>query len=197
MKLIGLTGGIGSGKSTIARRLAEHGAVVIDADHVAREVIEPGQPALEAIFTALGQDLRLPDGSLNRSELGSIVFTDKSKLEILNSIVHPAVKARTMTLFAQAPQDAVVVYDVPLLVEASVDYPFEEIIVASAPESIRVERLMEHRGMTESEAVSRIESQAPEEDRLKIANHVIDTSGDISHTYSQVDALWAQLKNID
>jgi dephospho-CoA kinase len=197
MKLIGLTGGIGSGKSTIARRLAEHGAVVIDADHVAREVVEPGQPALEAIFSSLGQDLRLPDGSLNRSELGSIVFTDKSKLKVLNSIVHPAVKARTMTLFSQAPQDAVVVYDVPLLVEASVDYPFEEIIVASAPESVRVERLMEHRGMTEVEAASRIEAQAPEEDRLKIANHVIDTSGDISHTYSQVDALWEQLKNVD
>lgn len=197
MKLIGLTGGIGSGKSTIARRLAEHGAVVIDADQVAREVVEPGQPALEAIFSTLGQDLRQPDGSLNRSALGSIVFTDKSKLELLNSIVHPAVKERTMSLFAQAPQDSVVVYDVPLLVEASVDYPFEEIVVASAPESVRVERLMEHRGMTEAEAASRIESQAPEEDRLKIANHVIDTSGDISHTYSQVDALWAQLKNVD
>lgn len=197
MKLVGLTGGIGSGKSTIARRLAEHGAYIIDADQVAREVVEPGTPALAEITAHFGVIVLSADGSLNRGALGDIVFTDPAKRLQLNAIVHPAVQKRTKELFAQAPDGSVVVYDVPLLVETQNEYPFDEIIVASAPESVRIERLMEHRGMLESEAAARIESQAPEEDRLKIASHVIDTSGDIAHTYSQVDALWTQLKNVD
>lgn len=197
MTLIGLTGGIGSGKSTIARRLAEHGAVIIDADQIAREVVEPGTPALAAIIAHFGMSVINPDGSLNRSALGEIVFASSNELAVLNSIVHPAVHRRTTELFAEADAEQVVVYDVPLLVEARRDYPFDAIVVASAPEHVRAERLMEHRGMLESEALSRIQSQAPEEDRLKIANHVIDTSGDINHTYAQVDALWNQLANID
>lgn len=197
MTLIGLTGGIGSGKSTIARRLAQHGAVVIDADLVAREVVEPGTPALQAIIAHFGVEILNPDGSLNRAALGEIVFTNAREREVLNSIVHPAVQRRTTELFARAGEDNIVVYDVPLLVEAQPDYHFDAIVVASAPEHVRVERLMEHRGMLESEALSRIQSQAPEEERLKIANHVIDTSGDINHTYAQVDALWKQLANID
>lgn len=197
MTLIGLTGGIGSGKSTIARRLADHGAVVIDADLVAREVVEPGTPALAAIIAHFGAGVLNPDGSLNRAALGEIVFTNAGEREVLNSIVHPAVRRRTTELFASAGANNFVVYDVPLLVEAQPDYPFDAIVVASAPEHVRVERLMEHRGMLESEALSRIQSQAPEEERLKIASHVIDTSGDISHTYAQVDALWRQLANID
>ncbi len=197
MKLIGLTGGIGSGKSTIARRLAEHGAHIIDADQVAREVVEPGTPALAEISALFGTRVLNSDGSLNRGALGEIVFNDPDQRLQLNSIVHPAVQRRTQELFSQAPQDSVVVYDVPLLVETQNEYSFDEIIVASAPEAVRIERLMEHRGMLESEAASRIESQAPEEERLKIASFVIDTSGDISHTYSQVDALWAHLKNVD
>lgn len=197
MTLIGLTGGIGSGKSTIARRLAEHGAVIIDADQIAREVVEPGTPALAAIIAHFGMSVINPDGSLNRSALGEIVFASSNELAVLNSIVHPAIHRRTTELFAEADAEQVVVYDVPLLVEARRDYPFDAIVVASAPEHVRAERLMEHRGMLESEALSRIQSQAPEEDRLKIANHVIDTSGDINHTYAQVDALWNQLANID
>lgn len=197
MTLIGLTGGIGSGKSTIARRLAEHGAVIIDADQIAREVVEPGTPALAAIIAHFGMSVINPDGSLNRSALGEIVFTSSNERAVLNSIVHPAVHRRTTELFAEANAEQVVVYDVPLLVEGRRDYPFDAIVVASAPEHVRAERLMEHRGMLESEALSRIQSQAPEEDRLKIANHVIDTSGDINHTYAQVDALWNQLANID
>lgn len=195
--LIGLTGGIGSGKSTIARRFAEHGAHIVDADKIAREVVEPGKPALAEIIAHFGAGVINPDGTLNRSALGDIVFTDASERDILNSIVHPAVQRRTTELFAQAPPDSVVVYDVPLLVEANPAYSFDVIIVASAPEGVRVERLMENRGMLESEALSRIQSQAPEEERLKIAHHVIDTSGDINHTYAQVDALWNQLANID
>jgi len=197
MKLVGLTGGIGSGKSTIARRLAEHGAHIIDADQVAREVVEPGTPALAEIAAVFGAHVISADGTLNRGALGDIVFSDPAKRIQLNAIVHPAVQKRTQELFAQAPRGAVVVYDVPLLVETQNEYAFDEIVVATAPESVRIERLMEHRGMLESEAAARIESQAPEEDRLKIASHVIDTSGDISQTYSQVDALWSQLKNVD
>lgn len=197
MTLIGLTGGIGSGKSTIARRLSEHGAFIVDADQVAREVVEPGTPALADIIAHFGSAVLNSDGSLNRGALGDIVFTDVAQREKLNSIVHPAIQRRTTELFAQAPVDSIVVYDVPLLVEAKTSYSFDVIVVASAPESIRVERLMEHRGMLESEALSRIQSQAPEEERLKIAHHVIDTSGDINHTYAQVDALWNQLANID
>ena len=197
MTLIGLTGGIGSGKSTIARRLADHGAVIIDADKVAREVVEPGKPALAHIVAEFGRDVLLADGSLNRGALGEHVFNNAAALEKLNAIVHPAVQERTAELFQKAPEGSVVVYDVPLLVETQNVYSFDAIVVASAPEHVRIERLMEHRGMLESEAAARIESQAPEEERLKIANHVIDTSGDISHTYSQVDALWEQLKNVD
>ncbi|MEY4532461.1 MAG: hypothetical protein RI926_230 [Actinomycetota bacterium] len=197
MKLVGLTGGIGSGKSTIARRLAEHGAHIIDADQVAREVVAPGTSALAEIAAVFGSHMISSDGTLNRGALGDIVFSDPAKRTQLNAIVHPAVQKRTQELFALAPQDAVVVYDVPLLVETQNEYSFDDIVVATAPENVRIERLMEHRGMLESEAAARIESQAPEEERLKIASHVIDTSGDISHTYSQVDALWPQLKNVD
>jgi dephospho-CoA kinase len=197
MKLIGLTGGIGSGKSTIARRLADHGAHVIDADLVAREVVEPGKPALKQLVEVFGVEILNTDGSLNRSALGDLVFTDAQALKQLNSIVHPAVKQRTLELFDQAKDNDFVVYDVPLLVESDNSYQFDSIVVASAPEHIRVERLMEHRGMLESEALSRIQSQAPEEDRLKIAHHVIDTGGDLQHTYSQVDALWQELTKVD
>jgi dephospho-CoA kinase len=197
MKLVGLTGGIGSGKSTIARRLAEHGAHIIDADQVAREVVAPGTSALAEIAAVFGSHMISSDGTLNRGALGDIVFSDPAKRIQLNAIVHPAVQKRTQELFALAPQDAVVVYDVPLLVETQNEYSFDDIVVATAPENVRIERLMEHRGMLESEAAARIESQAPEEERLKIASHVIDTSGDISHTYSLVDALWSQLKNVD
>lgn len=197
MKLIGLTGGIGSGKSTIARRLKELGARVIDADVVAREVVEPGQPALAAIVATFGAHVLNADGTLNRAQLGDIVFTDKEARDKLNNIVHPAVRERSLKLFAEAGDDEVVVYDVPLLVESENSYSFEHIIVASAPEIIRVERLMEHRGMTESEARARIESQASEESRLSLADTVIDTSGSLENTYSQVARFWTEITSVD
>ena len=197
MKLIGLTGGIGSGKSTIARRLEKLGARVIDADVVSREVVEPGQPALASIVATFGADVLNADGTLNRARLGDIVFTDKEAREKLNNIVHPAVRERSLKLFAEAEDHEVVIYDVPLLVESENSYSFEHIIVASAPEEIRVERLMEHRGMTESEARARIESQASEEARLSLADTVIDTSRSLEDTYSQVDRFWAEITSVD
>lgn len=197
MKLIGLTGGIGSGKSTIARRLKELGARVIDADVVSREVVEPGQPALAAIVATFGAHVLNADGTLNRAQLGDIVFTDKEARDKLNNIVHPAVRERSQKLFSEAKDHEVVVYDVPLLVESENSYSFEHIIVASAPEQIRVERLMEHRGMTESEARARIESQASEESRLSLADTVIDTSGSLEETYSQVARFWKEITSVD
>lgn len=197
MHLIGLTGGIGSGKSTIARRLKDLGATIIDADQVAREVVEPGKPALAELLAFFGSDILNSDGTLNRGALGEKVFTNPEALRNLNNIVHPAVKKRTDELFRQASQDEIVIYDVPLLVETVNSYNFEHVIVASAPESIRVERLMELRGMTESEALSRIQSQAPEEKRLEIADTVIDTGGTLDHTYAQVDSFWAQFRSVN
>lgn len=197
MVLLALTGGIGAGKSTIARRLAEHGAVVIDADQVARDVVAVGEPALQDIFSVFGVGVRAEDGSLNRPALGALVFGDEVARKKLNAIVHPAVHKRTMQLFSEAPQDSIVVYDVPLLVETKNEYPFDKVIVASAPEALRVERLMELRGMTESEAQGRIASQATEKERLSRADIVIDTSGSLESTYAQVDAVWKALTNVD
>ena len=190
MYLIGLTGGIGAGKSTVAAALRELGAVVIDADVVAREVVGPGEPALQKIVAAFGHGILNEDASLNREALGDIVFNSPEERLRLNGIVHPAVKERTEKYFAQAPHDAVVVYDVPLLIEAATNYPYDLVVVAMAPEDVRVERLMNLRGMTESEARSRIASQATDAQRLAVADIVIDTSGTLDHTYEQVQNLW-------
>lgn len=196
MYLIGLTGGIASGKSTVARLLAEHGAIVIDADVVAREVVVPGTPALAAIAHEFGPGILDANGSLDRARLGSIVFGNAEMLEKLNAIVHPAVKLRTAELLARARAenpDAVIVYDVPLLVEADVAHNYNEIVVTSAPEDIRVQRMVELRGMTEEAARARISSQASEAKRLAIADVVIDTGGNLQHTLDQVDELWARI----
>jgi dephospho-CoA kinase len=196
MHLIGLTGGIASGKSTVARRLAEHGAIIIDADVISREVVAPGTPALAAIAHEFGAGILGKDGALDRAQLGGIVFGDSQKLEKLNAIVHPAVKTRTAQLLAAAKAenpDAVVVYDVPLLVEADVAHNYDEVVVASAPEEVRIQRMMELRGMTEEAARARIGAQAPEAKRLAIADVVIDTGGELQHTLDQVDALWARV----
>ena len=155
MYLIGLTGGIASGKSTVARRLYEHGAVHIDADQLARRVVEPGTPALAAIVEEFGTDVLRRDGSLDRAKLGERVFGDAERLAKLNAIVHPAVRALSARLIAKAEQedpDAVVVYDVPLLVEASVDHPFDLIVVTNAPRRAQVERLVENRGLDRGQA---------------------------------------------
>lgn len=193
MYLIGLTGGIGAGKSTVASALAEHGALVIDADRVAREVVEPGEPALRAIVEAFGESVLLPNGQLDRGALGSIVFNNDDARARLNAIVHPAVRERTLQHFAAAPKDSVVVYDVPLLIEAGTDYPYDLIVVAMASEQVRVKRLVELRGMTEAEARSRIESQATDAQREEIADVVISTDGTMQQTFEQVDNLWATI----
>lgn len=190
MYLIGLTGGIGAGKSTVGSALADLGAIVIDADVVAREVVAPGQIALQQIAETFGSGVIAEDGKLDRAALGAIVFGNDEQLARLNAIVHPAVRERTEEYFQQAPAQAVVVYDVPLLIEADTQYPYDLVVVAMAPEDVRVQRLMTLRGMTESEARARIESQATDEQRWAIADVVIDTSGSLEHTYEQVQNLW-------
>lgn len=196
MPLIALTGGIASGKSTIAARLAEHGATVIDADAIVREVQQPGGAVLEAIADAFGAEMIAADGSLDRAALGARVFGDEAALQRLNAIVHPAVRAESQRRFDAAfavDPAAVVVYDVPLLVEARVDDPWDLIVVADAPAEVRVQRMTRLRGMSEDDARRRIGAQVSDEERRAIADVVIDTSGSVEHTLEQVDVLWRSL----
>lgn len=195
--LIGLTGGIASGKTTVARRLVEHGAVHIDADDLARAAVEPGTPALARIRDAFGADVVNADGRLNRAALGSLVFADPAALARLNAIVHPAVRALSNTLIHEAgaaDPDAIVVYDVPLLVEAAVNHTFDLIVVTHADEETRVRRMVDLRGMSAADAAQRIGSQASDADRLAVADVVIDTDGTLEHTLTQVDALHERVR---
>ncbi len=198
MYLIGLTGGIASGKTVVARRLAEHGATHIDADQLAREVVEPGTEALSRIAQEFGSGVLNADGSLDRSALGALIFTDASQRDLLNQITHPAIKRRAGELIdAAAERDphAVVVYDVPLLVDAGVDgdHSFDLIVVTHASSEARIRRLVELRGLTRDEAVHRLNSQVNDTERLAIADVVIDTNGSLQETVQQADALWNQV----
>lgn len=197
MYLIGLTGGIAAGKSTIARRLVEHGAVHIDADQLARRVVEPGTDGLAELRAEFGDGILERNGSLDRAALGRIVFDDPDALRRLNAIVHPRVRALSEKLIAKAAADdpnAVIVYDVPLLVEAQVDHPFDLIVVAHADKATRIERLVELRGMPDEHARARVEAQAGDAERLRVADVVIDTDGSLAHTVSQADALWSRIR---
>lgn len=196
MPLIALTGGIASGKSTIADRLRELGAVVVDADRLAREVVEPGEPALAAIRDAFGDEVIREDGSLDRQALGRIVFGDPERLHVLNGIVHPAVLHRSQAAFRAALGSdplAVVVYDVPLIDARGVG-EFDRVVVADAPVATRVDRLVRLRGMTEEDARARVAAQLDDDDRRRLATDVVDTGGTLERTLEQVDALWARLR---
>jgi dephospho-CoA kinase len=194
---VALTGGIGSGKSSVAARLAELGAVVVDADRIAREVVEPGTPGLAAVVAEFGPDVLRPDGSLDRAEMASIVFADPDRRAALEAIVHPLVAARSAELIAAAPAGAVIVYDVPLLAESlgtgrDRSAEFGTVVVVEAPLEARVARLA-GRGLAEDDARARIAAQASDEQRRAIADHVLDNSGDLDDLRAQVDALWATL----
>lgn len=193
MPLIALTGGIASGKSTIARRLQGHGAVIIDADQIVRDVQVPGSPVLNEIAEVFGSEMLDSSGALDRAALGALVFRKPDALAKLNAIVHPAVRAESQRRFEATEPGAFVVYDVPLLVEARVDDPWDMIIVAHAPASERLRRLVELRGMEAEAAQDRIDAQVSDEARLAIADVVIDTSGTMEHTLEQTDAVWAKL----
>ncbi|MBF4634105.1 dephospho-CoA kinase [Agreia pratensis] len=196
MYIVGLTGGIASGKSTVAQRLVEHGAVHVDADALSREAVEPGSQGLAAVAAEFGATVLAPDGSLDRAALGAIVFADPDARGRLEGIIHPRVHARTAELIASAEAvdpAAVVVYDVPLLVEARRELQFDLIVVCEAPVETRINRLLTHRGMPRAEAERRISAQASDDERRAVADVVIDTSGSLQHTLDQVDALWADL----
>lgn len=191
MLRVGLTGGIGAGKSTVATRLAEHGALLIDADKIAREVVEPGNPALEEIVSAFGADVLASDGGLDRPALAAKAFADNEARQRLNAIVHPRVGERTAELLAGAHEDAVVVHDIPLLVEGGLAPSYHLVIVVDAPEEVRVRRLVEARGMAEGDVRSRIAAQATVEQRRAAADVWLDNSGAQDEVDAAVDALWA------
>jgi dephospho-CoA kinase len=199
MYLIGLTGGIAAGKSVVAARLAELGAVHIDADRLAREVVEPGTPGLAAIAERFGSGVIAADGSLDRAALGGIVFTDPDARLALNAITHPAVKELGKQRMAETEvrdPHVIIVYDVPLLVEASSQagyHTFDLVVVVQASIETRIRRMVELRGLTRDEAVHRLNSQASDAERLALADVVIDSDGTLEHTLEQTDALWRRV----
>lgn len=191
MLKIGLTGGIGSGKSTAASRLQQLGATIIDADQVAREIVEPGQPALAELVEAFDGILN-QDGSLNRAELARQAFATPEATEKLNSITHPRIRQRTQQLFAEAEASGVevVVYDMPLLIENGEYRHMDHVLVVDAPDDVRVERLVNYRGLEESDARRRIAAQIDRDTRLQAADTVLDNGGDREALIAQVDTFW-------
>jgi dephospho-CoA kinase len=189
---VGLTGGIGAGKSTVATELSELGAIVVDSDRIAREVVEPGTDGLAEVVAAFGEDVLDDEGRLDRPALGRVVFADDGARTRLNGILHPRIGARTAELIAAAPDDAVVVHDVPLLVENGMGPAFALVVVVDAPEDVRVARLGETRGMSEDDARARIRAQATESDRRAAADVWIDNVGEVSQVREQVRTLWSQ-----
>lgn len=193
MLKVGLTGGIGAGKSEVSRLLVECGAVLIDADRIAREVVAPGTPGLRAVVEAFGEEVLAPDGGLDRPKLGSIVFADPEKLAVLNSIVHPLVGARSRELESTAAEDAVVVHDVPLLAENGLAPLYDLVIVVDAGPETQLDRLVRLRGMTEQDARARMAAQATREERLRIADIVIDNDVPLPDLQGCVKEVWADL----
>ncbi|MET7736477.1 dephospho-CoA kinase [Streptomyces sp. NPDC005402] len=193
MLKVGLTGGIGAGKSEVSRLLVEHGAVLIDADRIAREVVAPGTPGLAAVVEAFGEDVLAEDGGLDRPKLGSIVFADPDRLAVLNSIVHPLVGARSRELESAAAEDAVVVHDVPLLTENALAPLYDLVVVVDASPDTQLDRLVRLRGMTEQDARARMAAQATRERRLEIADVVIDNDVPLDELRRRVQEVWDDL----
>lgn len=190
---VGLTGGVASGKSTVAALLAELGAVVIDADALAREVVEKGTPGLDAVVASFGEELLAPDGQLDRPAMGRLVFNDAPARQRLEEIVHPLVFERIVQLEEQAAKSAVVVHDIPLLAESGRADTFDFVIVVDAPAELQLQRMLGDRGWTEEDARSRIGAQASREDRLAIASHVIENTGTREDLRTQVSEIFADV----
>jgi dephospho-CoA kinase len=190
---VGLTGGIASGKSTVSAILAELGAVIIDGDKLAREVVEPGTPGLARVAEAFGPEVLLPDGGMDRAKVGQIVFNDEAKRKVLEGIVHPLVFERYAALEASAPKDGIVVHDIPLLAESGRADTFDAVIVVETPAEVQVERMLRDRGWTRADAESRIASQATPEQRRAIATHLIVNTGTREELRARVEAVYAEL----
>ncbi|MFF2143162.1 dephospho-CoA kinase [Kitasatospora sp. NPDC058190] len=193
MLKIGLTGGIGAGKSEVSRLFAARGAVIVDSDLIAREVVAPGTDGLAAVVAEFGPQVLREDGTLDRPALGAVVFGDPERLQALNAIVHPLVRARSAELEAAAAPDAVVVHDVPLLAENGLAPLFDLVVVVDAADEVRLDRLVRLRGMAEQEARARMAAQATREDRLAIADLVIDNGGPLEALSARVGEVWAEL----
>jgi dephospho-CoA kinase len=190
---VGLTGGIGSGKSEVARLLAGHGAVVVDADALAREAVAPGTPGLAAVVAEFGPEVLAADGSLDRAALGRVVFGDETRLAALEAIVHPYVGRRSAELMAAATEGSVVVHDVPLLAEKGLQERYDVVVVVDADDDVRLRRLVEARGMSESDARARMASQAGRDARLSVADLVIANNGSLDDLHDAVDRIWATI----
>ena len=194
MLLVGLTGGIGAGKSTVAELLTERGVIIIDGDLIARQVVEPGQPALAAIVERFGRGMLAPDGTLDRPALAAVAFADEESRKALEAITHPAIGAEFVRQMSEAPPDGVVVNDVPLLVESKMaeSRGYEVVIVVEAPRELRLERLV-GRGLERADAEARMAAQATDEERRAVATHLLDNGGDLAHLSAQVETLWSEL----
>ncbi|WP_291477885.1 dephospho-CoA kinase [Corynebacterium sp.] len=194
MRIIGLTGGIGSGKTTVAERLRQKGAFVVDADRIAREIVEPGQPALAELAEAF-DGILAPGGGLDRAELARQAFASADATDTLNAITHPRIRERTTELFREAEAEGhdVVVYDMPLLIENGEAETVDTVLVVDAPDDVRISRLVESRGLDEDDARRRIAAQVDRETRLAAADVVLDNSGDLASLIAQVDAFWEEV----
>lgn len=192
MLKVGLTGGMGSGKSTVARRFAELGAVIIDADQIARDVVEPGEPALAELAEAFGEGILLDDGSLNRGELAKRAFVSAEKTELLNSITHPRIEQRTEEQF-NAAGDAIIVFDSPLLIEMGQSEAQDLVVVVHTPVEVRLDRLVESRGVDREDAKQRIAKQVSDDKRLQFADVVLENSGTEEDLVRQVDRIWERI----
>ncbi|MEV6470906.1 dephospho-CoA kinase [Streptomyces sp. NPDC051657] len=193
MLKVGLTGGIGAGKSEVSRLLVKYGAVLIDSDRIAREVVEPGTPGLAAVVEEFGPGVLTAEGELDRPALGSLVFADAERLAALNAIVHPLVGARAAERERAAPEDAVVVHDVPLLTENGLAPLYDLVVVVDASVGTQLERLVTLRGMTESDARARMAAQATRDQRRAVADLIVDNDGPLEALEPQVRAVWDQL----
>lgn len=192
---VGLTGGIGAGKTTVARMLAQRGAFVVEADEVAREVVAPGSVGLQRLAAAFGPEILRPDGSLDRRRLAAIAFADAESRARLNAITHPLIAARTAELFAAAPPGAILVHDVALLVELGLAGGYDVVVVVDCPDELRVRRLV-GRGLTTADTRARIAAQASRAERLAAADIVVDNSGDEAALRARVGEVWEQLTRL-
>jgi dephospho-CoA kinase len=190
---VGLTGGIASGKSTVSSMLAELGAVIIDGDQLAREVVERGTPGLAAVVEAFGPEVLTPAGDLDRPRLGQIVFADEAKRKVLEGIVHPLVFERYAEAETAAPEDAIVVHDIPLLAESGRADTFDAVIVVETPAEVQIERMLRDRGWTREDAEARIAAQATPEQRRAIATHLIVNDGSREQLRARVEEVYRDL----
>jgi dephospho-CoA kinase len=196
MRVVGLTGGIATGKSTVSKLLAAAGALIIDADQVARDVVRPGLPAWKSVVAQFGPGILTTDGGIDRDRLGAMIFNDPARKAALEQIIHPAVgaaMARQLAEIAENAPDSVVVLDVPLLYEAKMEAGLEGVIVVYAPDDIQLQRLMQRNGLSREDALARIAAQMPVAEKCRRADIVIDNSGSLEATRTQVAALWRRL----